>query len=244
MLLVDDILFFPIHSIMWVFKEVGEIAQKELAGEATSITEQLRILYMQLETGRITEAEFEAGEKVLLDRLDLLESRQGDHNNPGESPRPSPSPEKKSCWPGSTSSRAAWTTKATRKNRTTTKPKNPTARADPWRDARKRRNEPADAIVLLEARPPTPAVRGQGRSGQNHLRYGCRAAPLGAGARPFYPAGLHRPRPFCARLARRIRASRQAARSRTGCAAMSGRFPREERRHVARNCCRRHLPGR
>ncbi|MGA1982211.1 MAG: gas vesicle protein GvpG [Acidobacteriaceae bacterium] len=85
MLLVDDILFFPIHSIMWVFKEIGEIAQKELAGEATSITEQLRILYMQLETGRITEAEFEAAEKVLLDRLDLIESRMDDEGNAEES---------------------------------------------------------------------------------------------------------------------------------------------------------------
>ena len=85
MLLVDDILFFPINSIMWVFKEIGEIAQKELAGEATSITEQLRILYMQLETGRITEAEFEAGEKVLLDRLELIESRMDDEGNTEES---------------------------------------------------------------------------------------------------------------------------------------------------------------
>ena len=75
MLLVDDILFFPVTSILWVFREVGEIAQKELSGEAESITEQLRTLYMQLETGRITEAEFEAGEKVLLDRLELIESR-------------------------------------------------------------------------------------------------------------------------------------------------------------------------
>ena len=80
MLLVDDILFFPINSIMWVFKEIGEIAQKELAGEAKSITEQLRMLYMQLETGRITEAEFETGEKRLLDRLEAIESRRTDEN--------------------------------------------------------------------------------------------------------------------------------------------------------------------
>jgi hypothetical protein len=78
MLLVDDILLFPVHSILWVFREIGEIAQKELAGEATSITEQLRILYMQLETGRITEAEFNAGEKLLLDRLDAIEVRLED----------------------------------------------------------------------------------------------------------------------------------------------------------------------
>ena len=85
MLLVDDILFFPVNSILWVFKEIGEIAEKELAGEATSITEQLRILYMQLETGRITEAEFEAAEKVLLDRLELIESRMDDEDNTEES---------------------------------------------------------------------------------------------------------------------------------------------------------------
>jgi hypothetical protein len=71
MLLVDDILLFPVHSILWVFREISEIAQKELTGEATSITE-------QLETGRITEAEFDAGEKVLLDRLDAIESRMKD----------------------------------------------------------------------------------------------------------------------------------------------------------------------
>ncbi len=87
MLLVDDILLFPVHSILWVFREIGEIAQKELAGEATSITEQLRVLYMQLETGRISEAEFDAGEKLLLDRLDAIESRledEGETEEPDE----------------------------------------------------------------------------------------------------------------------------------------------------------------
>ena len=56
MLLVDDILFFPVSSILWVFREIGKIAQEELDGEGQSINEQLRLLYMQLETGRITEA--------------------------------------------------------------------------------------------------------------------------------------------------------------------------------------------
>jgi hypothetical protein len=84
MLLVDDILLFPVHSIMWVFREISEIAQKELDGEAKSITEQLRVLYMQLETGRITEAEFDAGEELLLDRLDAIESRQEDKDETEE----------------------------------------------------------------------------------------------------------------------------------------------------------------
>jgi|SRR5271157_4007288 len=75
MLLVDDILFFPVTSIFWMFREIGKIAQEELAGEAQSITEQLRLLYMQLETGGITETQFDAEEKLLLDRLDAIDSR-------------------------------------------------------------------------------------------------------------------------------------------------------------------------
>jgi len=74
MLLVDDILFFPVTSILWIFREIGKVAQDELAGEAQSVTEQLRLLYMQLETGGITEPQFDAQEKLLLDRLDAIES--------------------------------------------------------------------------------------------------------------------------------------------------------------------------
>jgi hypothetical protein len=85
MLLVDDILFFPVRSILWIFREINDIAQEELAGEAKSITEQLRVLYMQLETGRITEAEFDAGEKLLLDRLEAIENRMADENEDEES---------------------------------------------------------------------------------------------------------------------------------------------------------------
>jgi hypothetical protein len=75
MLLVDDILFFPVSSILWVFREISKIAYEDLAGEAQSITEQLRLLYMQLETGRINEQQFDAEEKLLLDRLDAIDSR-------------------------------------------------------------------------------------------------------------------------------------------------------------------------
>src|ERR1035441_7070836 len=85
MLLVDDILFFPVTSILWIFREVGKIADDDLAGEAQSITEQLRLLYMQLETGRITETEFDAEEKVLLDRLDVIGSRLNGEEEPEDS---------------------------------------------------------------------------------------------------------------------------------------------------------------
>ncbi len=84
MLLVDDILFSPVSSILWIFREISKIAHEELAGEGQSITEQLRLLYMQLETGRITEQQFDAEEMLLLDRLDAIESRLKDEEEPEE----------------------------------------------------------------------------------------------------------------------------------------------------------------
>jgi hypothetical protein len=84
MLLVDDILTFPVSSILWIFREINKIAQEELDSEGQTITEQLRLLYMQLETGRITEEQFDAEEKVLLDRLDAIDSRMEGEEEPEE----------------------------------------------------------------------------------------------------------------------------------------------------------------
>jgi len=74
--LVDDLLLSPIKGVLWVFKEIHDAAQQELAGEGEAITAALSELYMKLETGQITEAEFDAQEKVLLDRLDSLEAEK------------------------------------------------------------------------------------------------------------------------------------------------------------------------
>lgn len=73
MLLVDDILFSPVKGIMWIFRQIHELAEEELAGEADRIRESLTELYMLLETGQITEEEFEQQETLLLDRLDALD---------------------------------------------------------------------------------------------------------------------------------------------------------------------------
>jgi hypothetical protein len=86
MLLVDDILFFPVTSILWIFREIDKIAHEELDGQGQAINEQLRLLYMQLETGRITEQQFDAEEKILLDRLDAIDRRledEGEFEDPG-----------------------------------------------------------------------------------------------------------------------------------------------------------------
>jgi Gas vesicle protein G len=75
-LLVDDILFSPFNSILWIFREIHKNAQMELSNEADSITQQLRNLYMQLETGRLTEEQFSLQERILLDRMDELAVRR------------------------------------------------------------------------------------------------------------------------------------------------------------------------
>ncbi|MEW6110751.1 MAG: gas vesicle protein GvpG [Thermodesulfobacteriota bacterium] len=75
MLIVDDILLFPINGVLWIFNEIRDAAEEELHSEAEAIMTQLQQLYMMLESGKITEAEFDTREAELLDRLDAVEER-------------------------------------------------------------------------------------------------------------------------------------------------------------------------
>jgi hypothetical protein len=77
MLLVDDLLLSPIRGILWIFREIHNAAREEMANEPESIAQQLRSLYMQLETDAISEQEFEQQEKRLLDRLDEIQGGGG-----------------------------------------------------------------------------------------------------------------------------------------------------------------------
>ena len=76
MFLVDDILMAPVRGLFWIFKEIHHAAEEEQANEAEAITTKLSELYMMLETGQMTEAEFDAAEKALLDRLDAIKERE------------------------------------------------------------------------------------------------------------------------------------------------------------------------
>ena len=76
MLLVDDILLFPASGILWIFRAVNQAAQEEMAGEAEALKAELRDLYMMLETGVISEDEYDTREKALLDRLENLQSEE------------------------------------------------------------------------------------------------------------------------------------------------------------------------
>jgi hypothetical protein len=75
MLILDDLLLFPFRRLLWIFQEIHKAAQQGLVDEADAITLELSELYMMLETGIISEDEFDAREKELLDRLDILRDR-------------------------------------------------------------------------------------------------------------------------------------------------------------------------
>jgi hypothetical protein len=89
MFLIDDILLSPAKGLLWVFREIHDAAQQELASESETITAALSELYMRLETGQITETEFDAQETTLLDRLDRLQAEE----------KAAPAPEKKPAKP-------------------------------------------------------------------------------------------------------------------------------------------------
>jgi len=95
MFLVDDLLLFPMKGLLWVFREIRDAAEQERAGEGESITAALTELYMQLETGQITETEFDAREKVLLDRLDRLQAAAAPAKKPAKRRRKAKMPRRK-----------------------------------------------------------------------------------------------------------------------------------------------------
>ncbi|MGA2662817.1 MAG: gas vesicle protein GvpG [Verrucomicrobiota bacterium] len=76
MLLLDKLLLSPLSATIWAARQVHKAIQQERAAEPARITADLSELYMMLETGRITEAEFDAREKELLDRLDRIQERE------------------------------------------------------------------------------------------------------------------------------------------------------------------------
>ena len=81
MLILDNLLLSP---LLWIFREINESVQKEQAGEAEAVTRSLSELYMKLDTGAITEEEFDAAEAVLLDRLDAIQERDQEVAAEGE----------------------------------------------------------------------------------------------------------------------------------------------------------------
>jgi len=98
MLILDTLLLAPVHGTIWAARQVHNAIAQEQQAEPDRITAELSELYMRLETGRLTEAEFVAREKELLDRLDQLsgsgpdDAAQGGTTRPADHPRERGSP--------------------------------------------------------------------------------------------------------------------------------------------------------
>jgi hypothetical protein len=84
--LADDIVLFPIKSLLSLFREIHNAAMKEIADEADSIRTELGELYLRLETGELDEETFDVRERELLDRLDEIEAKnsEGDEDEDEE----------------------------------------------------------------------------------------------------------------------------------------------------------------
>lgn len=78
MFIVDDILMAPMKGFVWICEQIHEAVEQDQANEAENITIELQKLYRSLESGSITEEEFEARESKLLDRLDSIEDIDSD----------------------------------------------------------------------------------------------------------------------------------------------------------------------
>jgi len=71
--LLTSILLAPVKVPYFVAKKVHEMAMEELL-DADGVREELKELYMLLETGKISEEEFERREAELVEHLEEIES--------------------------------------------------------------------------------------------------------------------------------------------------------------------------
>lgn len=77
MFILDDIVLSPFKGLYWLVRQIHNAVEEEQALDAENITRELSELYMMLDTGRITEAEFDEQEAILLDRLDEIRGPAG-----------------------------------------------------------------------------------------------------------------------------------------------------------------------
>lgn len=72
MFLIDDILLAPLKGVVWLGKQVDNVAKKELSDDEQQIKEELMELQLKFELDEIGEEEYDKREKELLERLDAI----------------------------------------------------------------------------------------------------------------------------------------------------------------------------
>jgi hypothetical protein len=69
---LGGLLLAPLKGLLWAARKIHAAAEEEVKSRRARTRSDLAELYMLLETGQITEQEFDEREKQLLDRLDQL----------------------------------------------------------------------------------------------------------------------------------------------------------------------------
>jgi hypothetical protein len=77
MFLLDDILFAPMKGLMAIGRHIQNTAQEQLEDQEKAIIAELTEIYRMLESGQISDEEFNTREADLLDRLEKTEEAQG-----------------------------------------------------------------------------------------------------------------------------------------------------------------------
>jgi len=78
--LLDSILLAPVKGPCWIAEKVYDMAMDELLDE-DGAREELKELYTSLETGKISEEEFDRQEAELVDRIEEIESYKQSKNS-------------------------------------------------------------------------------------------------------------------------------------------------------------------
>ena len=75
--LLDDILLAPFKGILFIAEKIQEAAQQDDLLDEEATRRNLTTLYMLLETGAITEEEFEQREAELVQKLEKIGGSEG-----------------------------------------------------------------------------------------------------------------------------------------------------------------------
>jgi len=71
MFIIDDFLF-------WIFKEIHNLAAEELEDTPEKLKRELLDTQLLLETGQITDEEYEKREEDILTRMEALRKKEGE----------------------------------------------------------------------------------------------------------------------------------------------------------------------
>jgi hypothetical protein len=73
--LIDDLLLLPLRGALWAARQVAQAADAEMSRKEKDIVTELEDLHRLLESGGLSEAEFDRREGELLDLLDALRAK-------------------------------------------------------------------------------------------------------------------------------------------------------------------------